>query len=57
MCGCCAPLSLKIREAQGQPDDEHGADDANVVNGGDIESTEGDVPDKGGTEVVGPERV
>lgn len=57
MCGCCAPLSLKIKEARGQPEDEEAAGDANVVNGGDVDSTDDDVPDKGGPKVVGPENV
>ena len=57
MCGCCAPLSLKIKEARGQNEEEEAADDANVVNGGDVESTDDDAPDKGGTEVAGPEKV
>lgn len=57
MCGCCAPLSLKIKEARGQHDDEEAAGDANIVDGGDVDSTDDDVPNKGGTESTGPERV
>ena len=57
MCGCCAPLSLKIKEARGQHDDEEAAGDANIVDGGDVDGTDDDVPDKGGTESTGPERV
>lgn len=57
MCGCCAPLSLRIKEARGQGTDEEAADDANIVDGGDVEPSDEGSPKKAGLEKEGPERV
>lgn len=55
MCGCCAPLALKIKEAKGQPDDEEAADDANIRDGGNVGGS--DEPEKPPVETEGPDRV
>ena len=34
--GCCAPVSMKIKEAVGQSKNGPAPNDANIVNGGDV---------------------
>ena len=53
MCGCCAPVRLKIKEARGQNKDEEAAEDANIVDGGDMNESD----EEGGVETEGPAKV
>ena len=57
MCGCCAPIAFKIKEAKGQADDEEAADDANIVDGGDVQGSDDGASQSEGVKTQGPDNV